>query len=338
MIQTDKEYIRTGLLFISLFFLITFFYACGTGLKNDLKDLHQTAEEINTIFVQSRVQLDELKIRYVSLLENKKKITGLYRNDRYTYSKDYVYYTPYDDGNCEVWASGHIPVGKAERRRIKLLEHLCPDLKTIYRQSEFIAMVYITTFDSIVMGTPYADINAYMEHGLDLTKAWITYRAAAGAENPEKKTLWVPPYLDAVGRGYMTSVITPVYVDDVLEGTLGIDMTVDMIAWRFGILSKKNRMVVTAQTVPVTVNKNSAGILKIKGLEKYNYLKKVPENKSIPPSLMMSENPREEIRKIAEWIRSDAAETVLPVSGQAYRFYKVHIPEVDWFLIEFVQE
>jgi hypothetical protein len=337
LIQTDKEFWCASLL-IFLVSLTTLFYACGTGLENSRETLRQTAGEINAMFVTARDGLDTLKIRYKSLIANKNNIGGIYSKERYAYSKDYVYYTPYDDGNCEVWASGHIPLGKTERQRIRLLEHLCPDLKTMCHQNDFIATVYVTTFDSIVMGYPYADIHAYMEHGLDLTKAWVTYRAAAGAENPDRKTLWVPPYIDAVGRGYMTSVITPVYSGGVLEGTLGIDITIDKIVQRFGALSERNRMVVTSETLPVSVNKNSFGILGIKGLEKFNYLRKAPENKTIAASLMMSESPRKEIQKIAKWIQSDTAETVLSVSGCMYRFYKVHISEVDWFLIEFVQD
>ncbi len=233
-------------------------------MENSRKTLHQTADEINIMFVTARDRLDTLKIKYQSLIVNGENQDGLYSKERYAYSKEYVYFTPYDDGHCEVWASGHIPVGKAERHKIRQFEYLCPDLKTIYRQNDFIATVYLTTFDSIVMGYPYADIHAYMEHGLDLTKAWVAYRAAAGGENPNRRTLWVQPYIDAVGRGYVTSVITPVYNGGILEGTLGVDITIDTIVRRFKALSEKNRMIVTSETLPVSVNNNSAGILQIK--------------------------------------------------------------------------
>lgn len=323
---------------IGLFFLTGFCFSCLSSPKIEKTYLESLAQDINKVFFQARERLDSLKVAYTQLLQQEGPVIGLYPDTRYTYSKDYVYYTPFDDGNCEVWASGRIPIGKTERKRIKMLEHLCPNLQTTYQENDFIATVYVTTFDSIVMAYPYADIHAYMEHGLDLTQAWVTYRAAARKENPAKKTLWVPPYIDAVGRGYMTSVITPVYRNDVLEGTLGIDITVDMMVRRFEALSEKNRIISTDQTVPICVNKNSAVILKIKGLEKYNYLQKAPENKAIAPERMMSESPRGEIRNIAEWIQSDAPETVLPVSGRNYRFFKVRIPEVGWFLIEFVQD
>lgn len=324
--------------FIGLVIVTGLFFSCRTVPEIEKNHLKSLARDINLIFFQSREQIESLKEDYTALLQREDPAAGLYPDTRYAYSKDYVYYTPFDDGKCEVWASGRIPIGKTERKRIKMLENLCPQLQNVYQKNDCIATAYVTTFDSIVMAYPYADIHAYMEHGLDLTQAWVTYRAAARQENPTQRTLWVPPYLDAVGKGYMTSVITPVYSDDVLEATLGIDITVDTIVRRFQALSEKNRFISTIRTVPVCVNKNSAAILRIKGLEKYNYLQKVPENKSIPPEWMMSENPRQDIRKIAQWLRSDSPEIVLPVSGRKYRFYKVYIPEVEWFLIEFIKD
>ena len=184
------------------------------------------------------------------------------------------------------------------------------------------------------MAYPYADMHAYLKPGLDLTKVWVTYWAAAEKANPGRKTLWVRPYIDAIGRGYMTSVITPVYVNDFLEGTLGIDITVDLISDKFISLSPKNMMIVTSRTIPVAINKNCYQILKIKGLEKYNYLKKEPENKSISTRLMMSRSRSKDIRTIAQWILSPQKESTLAVFGRAYIFVKEKIPEVDWFLVQ----
>jgi hypothetical protein len=245
-----------------------------------------------------------------------------------------VYYTPQDDGECEIWASGYIPIGISEKKRIQRFEHLCPDLKRIYHQSDYIDNIYLTTYDSIVMGYPYADIQAYMKPGLDLTKVWVTYWAAAEKANPEYRTLWVEPYVDAIGRGYMTSIIAPVYQGSFLEGTLGIDITVDLISDKFISLSPKNLMIVTVSTIPVAMNQNSLKILAIKGLEKYHYLNKEAENKSISSSFKMSENPLPEIRAIADWIAGPEEKTTLLVAGETYLFIRKPIPEMGWFLVE----
>jgi hypothetical protein len=297
-------------------------------------EFRSLATEINALFVQARKEIDALKMVTTKMLEDPGQREGLFDDSRYQYTKTHVYHTPVDDGHCEIWASGHIPIGAAERKKIRIFEHLCPELQNIYNRSNFVDNVYLTTYDSIIMAYPYADMHAYLKPGLDLTKIWVTYWAADEDSNPWRKTLWVPPYIDAVGRGYMTSIITPIYHKDFLEGTLGIDITVDLISDKFISLSKKNLMIVTDKTIPVAINKNCAEILKLKGLEKYNYLKKEPENRSISTSLMMTKNTSKDIHAISQWILSPEKKALLPVFGRDYEFFKESLPEIGWFLIE----
>lgn len=326
--------VKDGLKIFVVALILGLLPACNTMSEKDRLEIKALAGKINSLFVEAREEIEGLKKITQDVLENPTSNTGLFDTSRYKYTKNHVYYTPKDDGHCEVWASGHIPIGAAEKKRIKRFEHLCPDLKKIYNRSDFVDNIYLTTYDSIVIGFPHADIHAYMKPGLDLTKVWVTYWAAAKQANPGQKTLWVAPYIDAIGRGYMTSIITPVYQNTFLEGTLGIDITVDLVSDKFISLSKKNLMIVTQDTIPVAINKNSFKILKIKGLEKYNYLKKEPENKSISSSLMMTENPSEEIRSISEWILSPEKEIALKVSGETYVFFKENIAETGCFLVE----
>lgn len=321
----------TGFMILLLCVLLP---SCNNISEMDRMELESLAGNINALFEQARDEIDSLKTITQTLLESHDPHDGLFDDSRYKYLKTHVYYTPQDDGHCEVWASGFLPVGASEKKRIKRFEHLCPEFQQIYDRNNFIDNIYLTTYDSIVMGYPYADIHAYMKPGLDLTKVWVTYRSASREMNPQKKTLWVEPYIDAVGRGYMTSIITPVYSGAFLEATLGIDITVDLISDTFISLSGKNLMIVTDSTIPVAMNKNSLKILRIKGLEKYNYLKKEAENKAISTSLRMTKSDSEDIRAIAEWILSPEKEIVLKVSNQKYSFIKQDIPEVGWFLVE----
>jgi len=312
--------------------------SCDKMSETDRMEIKSLAGQINSLFIQARKEIEELKITTQELLDDPEKNEGLYNDDRYKYTKNYVYYTPKDDGHCEMWASGYMPIGASEIRRIKALEHLCPDFQKTYDRSDFADAVYLTTYDSIIMAYPYADMHAYLKPGLDLTKIWVTYWAAAEQANPEKRTLWVNPYIDAIGRGYTTSIITPIYKNDFLEGTLGIDITVDLISNRFISLLNKNLMIVTRKTIPVAINKNGLQILKIKGLERYYYLNKEAENKSISSSLMMSKSNSKEIRSIAKWILSPENEITLEISGKKFIFLKEDIPEIGWFLVEFKEK
>ena len=325
-----------GLKYSFFIIMCTVFVACTAVSESDPMEIKSLATEINSLFVRARKEIEALKLVTQKNLEYPQS-EDLLDDSRYKYTNTHVYYTPVDDGHCEIWASGRIPIGASEKKRINIFEHLCPELQGIYNRSNFVDNIYLTTYDSIVIAYPYADMYAYLKPGLDLTKVWVTYWAAAEKANPEQKTLWVNPYIDAIGRGYMTSIITPVYRNNFLEGTLGIDITIDLISDAFISLSKKNLMIVTARTIPVAINKNSSRILKIKGLEKYNYLKKEAENQSISSSLMMTKSSSKDIRSIAQWILSSEKKTNLKILEKNYIFLKEELPEVGWFLIELIE-
>lgn len=142
--------------------VVVIFFMAGCHPFSDMERtaLKKKAGEINAVFIRARSEIGQLKSRIVAVLDSADQLPGLYNKSRYTYTKNYVYHTPLDDGHCEVWASAHMPIGISERRRIKSLEHFCPDLKSVYHRNAFIDTVYLTTYDSIVMGFPYADIHA----------------------------------------------------------------------------------------------------------------------------------------------------------------------------------
>jgi len=55
------------------------------------------------------------------------------------------------------------------------------------------------------------------------------FSIAAPARNPQKLTVWVPPYYDTVGNGWMISCVAPVYRGSDFIGVLGIDLTLDAV-------------------------------------------------------------------------------------------------------------
>ncbi len=47
--------------------------------------------------------------------------------------------------------------------------------------------------------------------------------------NPERKTVWLPPYLDDAGQGLLISADTPIYYGDEFQGFIGIDVSLSRI-------------------------------------------------------------------------------------------------------------
>lgn len=308
--------------------------ACDHGSEIDREYLKTLAERINVAFVEAREAVENLTVFTQGLLADPDRYPGLYPVTRYRYSRSHVYDTPEEDGHCEVWASGHIPIGAVEKVRIRVLEHLCPELKSAFHRLRLIDSLVLTTYDSIAMAYPYADMIAYMRPGLDLTKIWITCRTAGSKQNPDRKTLWVDPYIDALGRGYVISVVTPVYLNDFLEAFLRADISADAVSETFLSPSPKNLMIVTRTSVPVAVNKGAQAIINLRGLEKYHYFHQQPENRSADPFLRMDQSGSESVRAIGAWISGPADEAQFVISGSMYRFVREAIPETGWFVVE----
>jgi len=55
------------------------------------------------------------------------------------------------------------------------------------------------------------------------------FRAAMIGQDPQKKPVWVAPYYDPVGNGWMISCVAPVYRQSEFIGVIGIDVTLDVV-------------------------------------------------------------------------------------------------------------
>ncbi|MFN8445445.1 MAG: histidine kinase [Caldilineaceae bacterium] len=60
-------------------------------------------------------------------------------------------------------------------------------------------------------------------------KMHIEEFAVAPKNNPERKTVWLPPYVDDAGQGLLVSANTPIYYADEFQGYIGIDVSLSRL-------------------------------------------------------------------------------------------------------------
>lgn len=150
--------------------------------------------------------------------------------ERLKYSPEGVYYTSHDkkEGGAAVFYSGILPIGEAERKkaaRALTAEKLMIDIKT---SQPLAASLYLNTFDSLNVIYPYFDVISQYPPLMDIPSYNFYYEADA-AHNPNREVRWTDAYLDPAGHGWMASAIAPVYNGDLLEGVVGIDVTISTI-------------------------------------------------------------------------------------------------------------
>lgn len=108
------------------------------------------------------------------------------------------------------------------------LEHL---LVTAYNNTSNVEALYFGTNHEVTRYYPNIDLGAVLPPDFKVTgRIWFT--GSTPENNPEKKAWWTPPYVDATGRGLVTTAAAPAFNRaGELVGVVGLDLTLkDVIA------------------------------------------------------------------------------------------------------------
>ncbi len=301
------------------------------------KELMNKSDQINGVFTHAHATIDRLRSSLEPILAHpEQSAKPRHPESRYRMFKNTMYYSHVDDGEGVICASGFVPVDEALKKRIQHLEHTGPLIKEAAQSSELLAGVYLTTRDSIDVAFPFYDATTYLEPGQDFTKDFVTYREAVPNKNPDRETLWVSPYIDAVGHGYMISVISPVYVGDTLEGVLGIDITMDDINRVFLFDAKEAYLIMSDDTLLITLNEPCKAIFGLEGMEKYYYLKGMATNEPPSDKFRLSHHTSSEIKDFSKKVR-DGQEFAFTLGGRNLRALVRPVSEVNWWLVRIIE-
>ncbi|MBS1223886.1 MAG: histidine kinase, partial [Proteobacteria bacterium] len=101
-------------------------------------------------------------------------------------------------------------------------------MRDIQQTHPLVVQIYLNTFDSLNRIYPYFEVLSQYAPRMDIPSYNFYYEADA-AHNPGRGVVWTDVYVDPAGQGWMVSCIAPVYRDDVLEGVVGLDITVSTI-------------------------------------------------------------------------------------------------------------
>jgi GAF domain-containing protein/HAMP domain-containing protein len=102
------------------------------------------------------------------------------------------------------------------------LEHL---LVSAYHSTPNVEALYFATVHEVTRYYPNIDLGSVLPPDFKVTgRIWFT--GSTLADNPEKKSWWSSPYVDATGRGLVTTAAAPVYTSSGdFVGVIGLDLT-----------------------------------------------------------------------------------------------------------------
>jgi hypothetical protein len=271
-------------------------------------------------------KLAEATAKIYSALESKVTIAPSYK-----LMPNGVYYSPaYGSIKSEVWVSGIVPVDEKLKKISFRSEQIDPLL--VESVGGAIVQSYYNSKESLNRIYPPVGALTQYEAKMDITK-FNFYNEADLSHNPTKKTVWVAdPYVDPAGRGWMTSAISPVYVNDVLEGVVGLDVTIEEIAKKY-IDPSKHSVFLMQENGMVIAAKNDIGqVLHLPEFKNYSYFETIKSDTFKPEYFNLSNSKNGKIRNLVKNLKTGKV-VKIEIDEVEYFVIARQIPSIKWYMV-----
>ncbi|MBN2795724.1 MAG: diguanylate cyclase [Clostridia bacterium] len=226
-----------------------------------------------------------------------------------------------------VYYSNISPENEYTINKMKKTEALDEYYSDVLMQTDLITQVYFNTWDSMNRLMPYIpDVASVFGGSVDIS-TYNFYYLADEIHNPDKKTVWVDPYYDPAGQGWVVSLIAPVYSKIRLEGVIGLDIPLRSIQSKILERSKivnKPLIVINEAGYIVSYNDVAADILGIKSVNA-----EIDEEENItylPSSMKIEENFDFDVNTISY---------INPIRKGDYMVTASNISNLNWSLLVF---
>ncbi len=331
-----------SLLTASLVSLLVVFTACGPSTSNNNINKRIELEAIVSMMDHDLEVLEDeiINLRQFteSLFENKEEV--LSKADR----KKYVIQGVGANSGVGVdstLSTLYIPKLGQDQKSVYELIYLTNPLdslfKSIVEKHRVVSQVYFNSSVQLNRLYPPYDVYNMIEPDLDIT-AFNFYYEADEKNNPSKGLIWVDEiYIDPVGRGWMISLLNPVYHDNDLKMVLAFDITVNDIFESYLEKSNKELIVVDATGTVVAGKSKAIEVLSLPPLKNYTYKQTITSDSFRMEDFNLFKSKNIEVRKTASnIILAGERESVFDSEGEQIIVISEKLERLNWYILELV--
>lgn len=223
----------------------------------------------------------------------------------------------------------------AVREMIYITNPLDDLFREIVEKRNVVSQVYFNSSAQINRLYPPYDVYNMLEPDLDLTSFNFYYEGDEN-HNPSKSPVWVREiYIDPVGRGWMISLLYPVYHENKLMMVLAFDITVNDIIESYVNKSDKNLLIVDA-TGTVVAGKNKAiEALSLPPLKNHTYTQTITSDSFRVEDFNLFKSKSKEVRRMAsEIILAGQKIHHLEDEGDKMIIRAKRIDRLNWYILD----
>jgi len=323
-----------------LLFVISLFFSCeqsnSSKNQNDFSSLITIVKEIEAELSLLTSEIVKVKNYNESLIASRESILRNAKPDPYEFEGGFSTNIPTGDINLSsIVITEKTPSFTEALEEVRLTNSLDSVFKAIKEKYRFVAQVYSNSSMQVSRVFPAYDAKDLTSTDIDLVK-YNFYYEANEENNPLKGPVWIPDaYVDPAGRGWILSLIHPIYDKDELFSVIGIDITVDEIIARYLNPEDENLILVTKNGDIVAAGASAIEVLSFPPLKNYIYKDIILEDNFRISDYNLFNSKNEEVRVMAdEFLRKEKSifefsEEYSPKSARMVPF-----DVIDWVLIE----
>ena len=216
---------------LSVLFFALILLSCQSGTsvpeQEDFSKLKGLVSEIELQMSSLRAELEQIADYNESLLQKRDSILGTPFSSKYTMEDAFSTNLPGQDPALSTLV---ILNSSPDRKKAEELLQLTHSMDSVFagfmQKNPKAIQIYSNSSLGASRIYPAFDAKNIVEPNLDITQFNFYYEADL-EHNPSKGTVWIPePYIDPAGKGWIFSLVHPVYDGEELSSVVGIDLSI----------------------------------------------------------------------------------------------------------------
>ena len=263
---------------------------------------------------------------------------------QFDYAQNGMYYKVYDNGGSSVVVSKNTPIDEVLKKELINAEFLDSTFKTLIKHDENIVAVYFNSHKNYSRYYPFLK-NLYNVFPSDIDmQVYNFYYEADEKHNPNKGVVITDIYLDPAQKGWMLSIIVPVYNQNKLEGVTGIDITLKKFIDGFlniDLPFNGKSFIINSNGKIVAMSKEIEKILDIKELGDYVYESNEKINETINKSdkyNILKHKDEELVNNFKNIIENKKYSHSIKINNQNYFLVTKKMEKTSWTIVSLIKE
>lgn len=302
-------------------------------IRGLMADMESQAQEMST-------KLDEVAHLYENLIEKRDSILAKETSLKYTFKGPFSTNLPEQDSSLSsVIILNTTSDRKKAEEEVRLTNSLDSVFASFIQNSKMAVQIYSNSAMQVSRVYPAYDVKNIVDPDIDVT-AFNFYYEGDSTHNPSRGLVWIPdPYIDPAGKGWILSLVHPIYEGDKLFAVLGVDFTVSTLIQNYLESVEGNFILVNGKGDIVAAKGEATEFLGMPPLKNHVYRETIQADNFRISDFNLFHSKSAEVRKMAQ--------TLLFEKKNSYKFadeanLKVALglsfKKIDWFLIELFPE